>query len=123
MVKLERINLHKEGLTKFFSPNEVLILELLWDNGEMTSAEITEELEDLSHAVAAGTLDRLVKSGFVERRLDKGGPRVRYIYTSVGGRDDVGLKISERVIDSLFETFGDATLNALGKVRKENEVR
>jgi len=123
MVKLERINLHKEGLTKFFSPNEVLILELLWESDDMTSALISEELEDLSHAVVAGTLDRLVKSGFVERRLDKGGPRVRYIYTSVGGRDDVGLKISERVIDSLFETFGDATLNALGKVRKENEVR
>jgi predicted transcriptional regulator len=123
MVKVERINLHKEGLTKFFSPNEVRILELLWVKGDMTSAEISEELEDLSHAVVAGTLDRLVKSGFVERRLDEGEPRMRYIYTSVGGRDEVGIKISERVIDSLFETFGDATLNALGKVRKENEVR
>jgi predicted transcriptional regulator len=123
MVKVDRINLHKEGLTKFFSPNEVRILELLWDSGDMTSAEIAEELDDPSHAVVAGTLDRLVKSGFVERRLDDGGPRLRYIYTSVGGREDVGLKISERVIDSLFETFGDATLSALGKVRKENEVR
>ena len=123
MVKVERINLHKEGLTKFFSPNEVRILELLWKKGDMTSAEISEELEELSHAVVAGTLDRLVKSNFVERRLDEGGPRMRYIYSPVGGREEVGLKISERVIESLFETFGDATLNALGKVRKENEVR
>ncbi len=123
MVKVERINLHKEGLTKFFSPNEVRILELLWKNDDMTSANISEEFDDLSHAVVAGTLDRLVKSGFVERRLDEGGTRVRYIYNSVGGRDDVGVRISERVIDSLFETFGDATLSALGKVRKENEVR
>ena len=123
MVKVERINLQKEGLTKFFSPNEVRILELLWEKGDMTSAEISDELENLSHAVVAGTLDRLVKSSFVERRLDEGGPRMRYIYSPVGGREEVGLRISERVIDSLFETFGDATLSALGKVRKENEVR
>jgi predicted transcriptional regulator len=118
MVKVERINLHKEGLTKFFSPNEVRILELLWDSGPMTSADISGEFEDLSHAVVGGTLDRLVKSGFVERSLDEGGSRLRYIYSSVGDRDDMGLKISERVIDSLYETFGDATLSALGKVER-----
>ncbi len=119
MVKVERINLQKEGLTKFFSPNEVRILELLWERGEMTSAEISEELDDLSHAVVAGTLDRLVKSGFVERKVDEGGKRLRYIYSPVGGREDVGLRISERVIDSLYETFGDATMNALGKVERK----
>ena len=119
MVKVERINLHKEGLTKFFSPNEVRILEMLWDRGEMTSAEISDQLVDLSHAVVAGTLDRLVKSGFVDRRLDEGGSRLRYIYSPAGDREDVGVKISERVIDSLYETFGDVTLNALGKVQRE----
>jgi predicted transcriptional regulator len=118
MVKVERINLQKEGLTKFFSPNEVRILELLWVRREMTSADISAEIEDLSHAVVAGTLDRLVKSGFVKRRLDEGGSRLRYIYSPVGDRDDVGLRISERVIDSLMETFPDATLSALGKARK-----
>jgi predicted transcriptional regulator len=118
MVKVDRINLQKEGLTKFFSPNEAKILELLWERKAMTSAEISEESGDLSHAVVAGTLDRLVKSGFVERKLDEGGNRLRYIYSPVGGRDEVGLRISERVIDSLFDTFGDVTLNALGKVRK-----
>ncbi len=116
MVKVERINLHKEGLTKFFSPNEVRILELLWEREEMTSGDISEVLTDLSHAVVAGTLDRLVKSGFVERRLDETGNRLRYIYAPVGGRDEVGIRISERVIDSLYETFGDATLSALGRV-------
>lgn len=119
MVKLDRINLHKEGLTKFFSPNEVLILELLWREGEMTSAAISDRLEDLSHAVVAGTLDRLVKSGFVQRTVDEEGKRLRYIYSPVGGRDDVGLRISERVIDSLYETFGDATMNALGRVERK----
>ena len=119
MVKVDRINLQKEGLTKFFSPNEVRILELFWDNGSMTSAEISDEFEDLSHAVVGGTLDRLVKSGFVERHLDEEGKRLRYIYSPVGGRDDVGLRISERVIDSLYETFGDATLSALGRVERK----
>jgi predicted transcriptional regulator len=120
MVKVDRINLHKEGLTKFFSPNEVRILELLWNNGPMTSGAISDELEDLSHAVVAGTLDRLVKSGFVERKVDEGESRLRYIYSPVGGREDVGIKISERVIDSLYETFGDATISALGRVERKD---
>jgi len=118
MVKLERINLQKEGLTKFFSPNEVRILELLWDRGPMTSGDISKKLESLSHAVVGGTLDRLVKSGFVDRTVDEEGKRLRYIYSPVGGRDDVGLKISQRVIDSLYQTFGDATLTALGRVER-----
>ncbi len=123
MVKVERINLHKEGLTKFFSPNEVRILELLWDNGPMTSGDISDELEDLSHAVVGGTLDRLVKSGFVERTVDQEGKRLRYIYSAAGDREDVGIKISERVIDSLYETFGDATLSALGRVERDGGGR
>jgi len=51
-----------------------------------------------------------------ERIVDKEGKRLRYIYSPVGGREDVGIRISERVIDSLYETFGDATLSALGRV-------
>jgi hypothetical protein len=48
MVKIERISLEKDGLIKFFSPNETRILELLWENKKMTSPEIKQLCEDLS---------------------------------------------------------------------------
>jgi len=115
MVKLERINLEKEGLVKFFSPNEARILELLWKNKKMTSPEIQKLCDDLSLPCVAGTLDRLIKSGFVNRTIDKTGKRIRYIYTPVGNRQIVGNKICEKIIDCLADTFGSSTIDNIKK--------
>ncbi len=51
MVKLDRINLSNEGLTKFFSPIEAQIMEVLWTNEESTTPEITEKQEFLYPAL------------------------------------------------------------------------
>ena len=119
MVKIERINLEKEGLIKFFSPNEARVLELLWKNKKMTSPEIQQECHDLSLACVAGTLDRLIKSGFVNRTIDETGARLRYIYTPVGNREKVGNKICEKIIDCLVDTFGTSTIDTIEKNRKK----
>ena len=117
MVKVERINLEKEGLIKFFSPNEARLLELLWKNKKMTSPEIQQECNDLSLACVAGTLDRLIKSGFVNRVIDEAESRLRYIYTPVGNREKVGNKICEKIIDCLVDTFGTSTIDTIKKNR------
>jgi predicted transcriptional regulator len=119
MVKIERINLEKEGLIKFFSPNEARLLELLWKNKKMTSPEIQQECNDLSLACVAGTLDRLIKSGFVHRKIDETESRLRYIYSPVGNRENVGNKICERIIDCLADTFGTSTIDKIKKDRKK----
>lgn len=119
MVKIERINLEKEGLIKFFSPNEARILELLWKNKKMTSPEIQNKCSDLSLACVAGTLDRLIKSGFVNRTIDETESRLRYIYTPVGNREKVGNKICEKIIDCLVDTFGTSTIDTIKKNRKK----
>ncbi|MDP6155883.1 MAG: BlaI/MecI/CopY family transcriptional regulator [Candidatus Thermoplasmatota archaeon] len=123
MVKIERISLNKQGLTKFFSPNEARIMKVLWELSHSTSAEITRECKDLSLPCVAGTLDRLVKSGFARREIDQSENRVRYIYYPTGDRREIGVKISERIIESLIDTFGDATIDTLGKIngRRKNE--
>lgn len=115
MVKIGRISLDKKDLTKFFSPNEVLILELLWERNYLTSPDIQKECPDLSLACVAGTLDRLVKSGFVTRKIDDANDRLRYIYSPAGNKEEIGLRISERVMESLAETFGTSMISALGE--------
>ena len=119
MVKIERINLEKEGLVKFFSPNEARILELLWKNKKMTSPEIQKFCKDLSLPCVSGTLDRLIKSGFVNRTIDKTGQRMRYIYTPIGNRKIVGNKICEKIIDCLADTFGNSTIDTIHKSRNK----
>jgi len=119
MVKVSRIVIDQDGLAKFFSNNECGILEILWEVGPQTSSQIQAQLDDLSLACVAGTLDRLVKSGFVEREIDESETRVRYIYQAASSREEAGAKISERVIDSLVDTFGDQVFHSLGKVKKK----
>ncbi len=119
MVKFSRINIKNEGLEKFFSPNEVRILQLLWQKKEMTSSQINECMDDLSLACVAGTLDRLVKSKVVKRELVDSESKVKYLYRSAASKEEIGSQISERIIESLIDTFGDTVTDTLGKYKKE----
>jgi predicted transcriptional regulator len=118
MVKLERISLRSEGLKKFFSPNEVRMLGLLWEKERLTSGQIQKHCGDLSLACIAGTLDRLVKSGFVNRTLDASESRVRYLYAPTCTEQELGTKISEQVVDCLVDTFGTAVVSSIGRFRR-----
>jgi predicted transcriptional regulator len=117
MVKIERISLGKQGLTKFFSPNEARIMELLWARQKMTSPGLQKELNDLSLGCIAGTLDRLVKSGFVRREIDKAGARVRYLYFPTTDKKTAGIKISEKVMGAIVDTFGESAIDSFGKTK------
>ena len=118
MVKITRINLVKDGLEKFFSPNEGRILEYIWDHPKTSSSEIQEHMSDLSLACVAGTLDRLVKSGFVDRKLDENSSRLKYQYFPALTREEVGEKLTERVLESLVDTFGVAVTDNLDVLAK-----
>jgi predicted transcriptional regulator len=118
MVKFSRINIESDGLEKFFSPNEVRILNLLWEKKILTSSSINECMDDLSLACIAGTLDRLVKSGVVTRELSESETKIKYIYKPAYSRKEMGSQISERIIESLIDTFGDAVTETLGKYKE-----
>ena len=109
MVKLDRINLSNEGLTKFFSPTESRIMEILWENEEVTTPEITERT-GIPLSSVAGTLDRLVKAGFATRKLDKSGPKIRYLYSATESMDNTANTITKKVLDSLVDTFGKVAI-------------
>jgi predicted transcriptional regulator len=106
MVKLDRINLSNEGYTKFFSPIESQIMDVLWNKGDLTTAQITEET-GVPLSSVAGTLDRLVKTRYVDRSVNNINGRVRYIYTASSTKNETAMEITNRVLDSLVDTFGE----------------
>ena len=117
MVKIDRINISNEGLTKFFSPIEAQIMEVLWENNEMMTSEITKKT-DIPLSSVAGTLDRLVKADFAKRRLEKNGQRVRYIYSATATADNAATAITTRILDSLVDTFGVAAIENFSNYKK-----
>ena len=110
MVKLDRINISNEGLTKFFSPIEAQIMEVLWINEKLTTSEITTKTGILPLSCVAGTLDRLVKAGFAKREVNKSGQKVRYIYSATEPMDKTASTITKKVLDSLVDTFGKVAI-------------
>lgn len=119
MVKISRIELDNKGLTKFFSPNEARIMEIIWKNKVITSSQIQKECPGLSLSCVAGTLDRLVKSGIVKREIDTSQKKIRYIYHAKTTKEEFGEQISERIFESLYETFGEVVTNSFGKFREK----
>lgn len=105
MVKLDQINISNNGLTKFFSPIEASILKSLWNEGEMTTSELTEKTK-IPLTSVAGTLDRLVKAGYAARHMDSVNGRVRYVYAPVFSEEEVATEITTKILDSLVDAFG-----------------
>lgn len=114
MVKLDQIKLSNSGLTKFFSPIEARIMEVLWSEKELPTAELTRKTQVPLSSVA-GTLDRLVKAGYVERRIEKIDGRPRYIYSAVHTPEEAAGEITKRVLDNLVETFGEVAVEYFSK--------
>ena len=116
MVKIDRINISNEGLTKFFSPIEAQIMEVLWEHDEMMTAEITK-MTAIPLSSVAGTLDRLVKADFVQRRVEHQGSRVRYVYSATSTAEKAASAITTRILDSLVETFGAVAVENFSKYK------
>ena len=121
MVKIDRFEFDGSGLTKFFSPTEVRILEFLWARKKATSIEIQKFYPDLSVACVAGTLDRLVKSGFVEKEIDRRTKRVRFLYFPTSTKKEAETRISERILESLVDTFGTSVVDAFDRIRSRRK--
>ncbi len=114
MVKLDQINISKDGLTKFFSPIEAEILRVLWSEGEMMTSELTEKT-NIPLTSIAGTLDRLVKAGYATRRVDTVNGRVRYVYAPAASEEEVATEITTKILDSLVDSFGPLALENFSK--------
>lgn len=117
MVKVDRINISNEGLTKFFSPIEAQIMKVLWENNELMTSEITKKT-NIPLSSVAGTLDRLVKADFAQRRVENQGQRVRYIYSATTTADNAATAITTRILDSLVDTFGAVAIENFSSYKK-----
>ena len=107
MVKFDRVYITNKGLTKFFSPLESEIMYTLWDYDKLVSQQITE-ITGIPQASISGLLDRLVKNGYVIKRSDHNANNgAKYNYCAAFTYDTIAEDIMFRILDSLYETFGD----------------
>ena len=114
MVRLDQIDLSKDGLNKFFSPIETKIIKTLWSEGEMTTTMLTEKT-DIPLTSVAGTLDRLVKAGYATRRSESINGRIKYFYEPIFSEKEIATKITNKILDRLVDAFGSLALENFSK--------
>ncbi len=110
MVKKIRVEVSGRGLEQFFSPLEARIMDILWMKGKSTSSELSKILNTGLSSIA-GTLDRLVKSGYVRREMMEEGGRFKFVYYPSQTKEEFAEKITEKILSSLIETFGEAVVD------------
>lgn len=114
MVRLDQIDLSKEGLNKFFSPIETRIMKTLWSEGEMTTTMLTEKT-NIPLTSVAGTLDRLVKAGYAARHSETIKGRIKYFYEPIFSEKEIAIKITNSILDRLVDTFGPLAIENFSK--------
>ena len=79
----------------------------LWDHDELVSQQITE-ITGIPQASISGLLDRLVRNGYVIKRSDHNANNgAKYNYSAAFTYDAIAEDITFRILDSLYDTFGE----------------
>jgi len=122
MVKFDRVYITNKGLTKFFSPLESKIMYALWEYDALTSQQITE-ITKIPQASISGLLDRLVRNGYVIKRSDNNtNNNAKYNYCAAFTYDAIAEDIMFRILDNLYEIFGELAEKSILKYSANSNV-
>ncbi|MFQ6051073.1 MAG: BlaI/MecI/CopY family transcriptional regulator [Candidatus Hydrothermarchaeota archaeon] len=120
-MKIDSINLGKEGLQSILGPLETEIMEIVWEKGEVGSRDVFKEIKkkrDITQPTVAMTLDKLYEKGFVDRKIDRGKGGLRYTYWPTKNKKEVEKSIVKSVLDHLLQNFKESTIAYLSEKEK-----
>ena len=93
---------HKAGLGRVLGDLERLVMDILWNRGDVTGREVLEEIEKtrpLALTTILTVMDRLLKKGLIKRKK-RGGV---FVYTPSISRDDFVRQVSEEVMQGILD--------------------
>src|SRR4030066_2289281 len=93
---------HKSGLGRVLGDLERLVMDILWNRGEVTGREVLEEIEKsrpLALTTILTVIDRLLKKGLIKRKK-RGG---LFVYAPSISRDDFVKQVSEEVLQGILD--------------------
>src|SRR3972149_8688189 len=93
---------HNAGLGRVLGDLERLVMDVLWNRGEVAGREVLEDIvkeRALAFTTILTVLDRLLKKGLIKRKK-KGGI---YVYAPSISRDDFVKQVSEEVLQGILD--------------------
>ncbi|MFP3918823.1 BlaI/MecI/CopY family transcriptional regulator [Lysinibacillus telephonicus] len=109
-MKIRKFNMQESGLNRFFGPLEAKIMDILWDNEQMTIKEVQSVLEkekSTNFNTVMTVMNRLVEKGILDRKVVG---RSSY-YNPIQSRQDFLNTQSKEMTHELMDEFGNVVVS------------
>ncbi|MFP3219781.1 MAG: BlaI/MecI/CopY family transcriptional regulator [Candidatus Marsarchaeota archaeon] len=110
---------------KWMAPLEYDVLSVMWEHGELSVARVRDELSRKGKPLALTTvstvLDRLYKKGLVERRIEKSGGIIKYIYWPKVAKQEYERGLVSGLLDGLLDKMAEPTVSRLMELMAEDD--
>lgn len=106
---IKRFNYSGEGLSRFFGPLEAKIIELLWEEREMSIKEVQQRLEaekTVNFNTVMTVMKRLVEKGVLEKRM-RGRTS---LFKPIQSRNEFFEAQSRKLTENLLDEFGGVAI-------------
>jgi len=109
-MKFHHFKMHESGLNRFFGPLEAKIMNILWDEPELSIKDVQQKLEQekqINFNTVMTVMNRLVEKGFLQKR-----PHGRSsLFLPVQSKEDFINDQSKELTHELIEEFGTLVVN------------
>lgn len=109
-MKIYTFKMKENGLNRFFGPLEAKIMDVLWNNAEMTIKEVQQVLEQeklTNFNTVMTVMNRLVEKGILQKRTEGRSS----LYKPVLSRDEFLNTQSKEMANELMDEFGNVVVS------------
>ena len=109
-MKIRKFKMHENGLNRFFGPLEAKIMDILWNNDEMTIKEVQHILEKekaMNFNTVMTVMNRLVEKGILQKRAEGRSS----MYKPIQSRNEFLDTQSKEMTNELMDEFGNVVVS------------
>lgn len=109
-MKINKFKMNENGLNRFFGPLEAKIMDILWNNEEMSIKDVQKALEKekcINFNTVMTVMNRLVDKGILQKRSEGRSS----VYKPVLSRVDFLNAQSKEMTHELMDEFGNVVVS------------
>ena len=109
-MKIQKFNRNESGLNRFFGPLEAKILDILWNDVEMTIKDVQQMLDKekvTNFNTVMTVMNRLVEKGILQKRVEGRSSLFKPVQT----REEFLNAQSKEMTNELIDEFGNVVVS------------
>jgi predicted transcriptional regulator len=101
----------RQGMQKLLGELEADVMEIVWAHGACTARVVHEQLQQASRPLAYSTVKTVLERLSEKHLLLRQKVEHAYVYRPSSSKSEFTARATQRILDSLFESFGESALD------------